>query len=272
MNYTTQFLFKPGSKTRLRDIDPGFCYGREKEAQALTARNTDRLRALQELLYAEHKRSLLVCLQAIDSGGKDGTIRHVLGAMNPQGCRVHSFKAPTSAELDHDYLWRAHRDAPARGDVAIFNRSYYEDVLIARVRKLVPKKEWSKRYDQINAMEQMLSENGTHIIKFFLHISKEEQMVRFRQRLDDPSKQWKIHASDFDEREYWDDYQDAFDAMLHQCSTKIAPWYVIPANHKWFRNLAVSQIMVDYMEGLGMQYPDVTADIAALRKTYGVKG
>lgn len=268
MNYSKRFLVKPSTKVHLHAIDPNLHDGTEKAAIAETKKNNTRLRDLQELLYAEHKRSLLICLQAIDTGGKDGTIRHVLGSMNPQGCRVSSFKEPSGPELNHDYLWRAHRDAPALGEVAIFNRSHYEDVLVARVHNLVPKKEWSGRYEQINAMEKILCENGTHIIKFFLHISKEEQLARLKGRLNDPSKQWKIRAGDFKEREYWEEYEEAFEAMLSRCSTENAPWFVIPANYKWFRNLAISQIMVEYLEGLSMQFPQPPEDIEEIRKDY----
>ncbi len=266
MNYSKDFLVKAGSKISLSDIDPNFSDSTEKLAIQLTAYNNERLRVLQELLYAEHKRALLICLQAIDSGGKDGTIRNVLGAMNPQGCRVHSFKEPNTLERDHDYLWRAHRDAPAIGEVAIFNRSHYEEILIARVHNLVPKKQWRQRYEQINAMEQMLSENGTHIIKFFLHISKDEQLKRFKKRLNDPTKQWKINIDDFAERDFWNEYAEAFEAMLSKCSTKCAPWFVIPANHKWFRNLVISQIMVDYLEGLNMNFPATSLDKEQINK------
>ena len=244
MNYYQYFIVKPGSKVKLSDIDPAFTGTlSKKEAQKATKKNKAQLRDLQELLYAEHKRSVLICLQAIDGGGKDGTIRHVLSAMNPQGCKVASFKQPSVLEADHDFLWRAHRDAPVkgRGELPSLIVSHYEDVLVVRIHDLVPKAIWSKRYEQINAMEKYLAENDTHIIKFFLHISKEEQLDRFRDRLENPSKRWKISASDYTERERWDDYKVAFEHMLSKCSTKDAPWFVIPANHKWFRDLAVSQ-------------------------------
>ena len=270
MNYTQRFLIKPGSKVKLSDIDPDFKdkYKNKDAAHKDLQRNTARLKELQELLYAEHKRSLLICLQAIDAGGKDGTIRHVIGAMNPQGCKIASFKQPTSLELDHDFLWRAHRDAPAKGEVTVFNRSHYEDVLVVRIHDLVPKSVWMKRYDQINAMEKHLSENNTHIIKFFLHISKDEQLERFKKRLDDPSKHWKLNAGDYAERERWDDYMGAFEDILSKCSTKDAPWFVIPANHKWFRDVAVSQILVDYLEGLHMKLQPPSVNIAQIRKKY----
>lgn len=264
-----RFQVKPGSKVRLRDIDPDDTGSMEADAaRARTRYNYERLRALQELLYAEHKRALLVCLQAMDAGGKDGVIRHVFGAMDPQGCRVASFKQPTSLELDHDFMWRAIRDLPALGEVVVFNRSHYEDVLVVRTKKLVPKSVWSKRYGQINAVEHYLAENNTHILKFFLHISKDEQLKRFRQRLDDPSKHWKISESDYTERERWDEYREAFEDMLSRCSTAHAPWFVIPANRKWFRNFAVSEILVSYLENLNMAYPATSIDVRRLRRQY----
>jgi PPK2 family polyphosphate:nucleotide phosphotransferase len=270
MNYSRRFMIKPGAKVRLGDIDPGFTDEHEskKTAHKLTDRNNLRLRELQELLYAEHQSSLLICLQAMDTGGKDGVINHVLGVMNPQGCKVASFRQPNSLERDHDFLWRAHRDVPARGQVAIFNRSHYEDVLAARIHKLAPKSVWSKRYNQINQFEKSLSENGTHVLKFYLHIDKDEQLRRFKQRLDDPSKHWKISDTDYTERERWDEYVTAFEDMLSKCSTHYAPWFVIPANHKWFRDLAVSQILVEYLEGLHMKLPPASVDIAKIRKKY----
>ncbi len=261
------FQVAPGSKVRLSHFDPGFIGKHTPESASLaTDKNKQRLKDLQELLYAEHKHSLLVCLQAIDAGGKDGTIRHVFGAMNPQGCKVATFRPPCDHERNHDFLWRAHRDAPACGDVTIFNRSHYEDVLIERVRGLVPKSVWSKRYAQINDMERILSENGTHILKFFLHISKDEQLKRFQERLADPTKHWKISEADYTERARWDEYMDAFDAMLSKCSTDHAPWHIIPADNKWFRDLAVSQITADTMESLDMQYPPPQADLKKIKK------
>jgi len=270
MNYAHFFLVKPDSKVKLSDYDPDFTGKHESKKNALKIieHNNLRLRELQELLYAEHKRSLLICLQAIDTGGKDGTIRHVISTMNPQGCKVAPFKQPTSLEHNHDFLWRAHRDVPAIGDVTVFNRSHYEDVLAARIHHLVPKTTWMKRYDQINAMEKYLSENNTHIIKFFLHISKDEQLRRFKERLDDPAKHWKISESDYSDRKRWDDYEAAFEDMLSKCSTKHAPWFIISANHKWFRDLAVSQILVEYMENLNMKFPSPSANIDQLRKKY----
>lgn len=270
MNYSQRFLVKPGTKIDLNDVDPSFKgrHENKKDALTITRSNNERLSELQELLYAEHKRSLLICLQAIDSGGKDGTIQHVISAMNPQGCRVASFKQPTELESDHDFLWRAHRDAPAKGEVVVFNRSHYEDVLVVRVHNLAPKSAWSKYYEQINHFEKCLSENKTHIIKFFLHISKEEQLERFKERLDDPSKHWKIKENDYIEREHFDSYTKAFEDMILKCSTAYAPWFIIPSNHKWFRDLAISQILVETMEGFNMQFPPSSVDIDDIRRKY----
>jgi PPK2 family polyphosphate:nucleotide phosphotransferase len=269
MGHYQEFRVKQDAKLRLQRIDPAYDGKLDKEeAEAALARNIAKLQALQEVLYAERKRALLVCLQAIDGGGKDGVIRHVFGELNPQGVRVACFKQPTPPERDHDFLWRAHRETPGKGEIAIFNRSHYEDVLIARVRELVPKKVWHGRYEQINDFERLLADNGTHILKFFLHISKDEQLARFKGRLDDPSKHWKISAADYAEREKWADYRAAFEDAISKCSTPWAPWFVIPSNHKWFRNLAVSSIVVKYLEGLGMKYPETTVDVAEIRRKY----
>ncbi len=270
MNVSKHFLVKPGSKVRLAELDPAFADSDETKQAALKKieQNNLRIRDLQELLYAEHKRGLLICLQGIDTGGKDGTIRHVFSIMNPQGCRVSSFKPPTGSEQDHDFLWRAHRDAPGKGEVVIFNRSHYEDVLVARIDKLVPESVWRGRYDEINFFEKYLTDNGTHIIKIFLHISKDEQLARFKDRLDNPTKRWKVSAADYADRARWDDYQVAFEDMLSNCSTHHAPWFVIPANHKWYRDFVVSQITADYMEGLGMAYPPPAIDFDELKKKY----
>lgn len=270
MNYLERFRVLPGASIKLKDIDPAFKDHHESHEQAASeiAQYQMKLRDLQDLLYAERDRSLLICLQALDTGGKDGTINHVLASMNPQGCRVAAFRQPSAEELAHDFLWRVHRATPARGEVVIFNRSHYEDVLVVRVHNLVAKKIWSSRYERINAFEKGLVEHGTHILKFFLHISKEEQLARFKERLDDPAKQWKISESDYKERKYWDDYMAAYEEALTRCSTEHAPWFVVPANHKWFRNLAVGRIMVEYLEGLKMAYPKPTVDIEQIRRDY----
>lgn len=259
-------MVSPGSKVRLADIDPGATHGVDKAAAAeRLAKNQDRLAELQYLLYAEARRALLVVLQGIDAGGKDGTIRHVMSGLNPQGVSVTSFKVPEGAEKRHDYLWRVYKALPEWGQIGIFNRSHYEDVLIVRVHKLVPKSVWSKRYQQINDFERMLSDNRVHIVKFLLYIGKEEQAKRFRERLEDKSKNWKFSQADLKEREYWDQYITAYDDVLRKCSTNWAPWYVIPADRKWFRNLAVSEIMLNALEGMDLKYPKPAADLSGIR-------
>jgi PPK2 family polyphosphate:nucleotide phosphotransferase len=270
VDYRDRFLVKPGRKLRLKDIDPAF-KGRHETREAAAPeleRYRQKLMQQQALLYAEKKHSVLIVLQALDAGGKDGTIKHVFGALNPQGTSVASFKQPTPIELDHDFLWRVHPHAPPKGWVAIFNRSHYEDVLIARVHKLVDKQTWTARYDRIRSFESGLRESGTTVVKFFLHISKEEQLARFGKRLDDPARNWKISESDYTERALWDGYMEAFEDALCATSTLDAPWYVIPADHKWFRNLAVSQIVANTMEELGMAFPKPTVDLAAIRHRY----
>jgi PPK2 family polyphosphate:nucleotide phosphotransferase len=223
---------------------------------------------LQYLLYADGSQSLLVVLQALDAAGKDGVIRHVFSGMNPQGTFVFGFKQPSKEEAAHDFLWRAHRRAPSKGEVVIFNRSHYEDVLVVRVHKLVPHSVWSKRYDLINDFETGLVRNNTTILKFFLHISAEEQLARFKQRLDDPSRHWKISEGDYSEREFWPKYVEAYEDVITLTSTKRAPWYIIPSDHKWFRNLAVSQIIADTMNEMGLKLPPTHVDIAAIRRKF----
>ena len=270
MSYFQQLRVVPGTNAKFREIDPEFKGEHQKHQDALAELEhyQKRLRELQELLYAERKRSLLICLQAMDTGGKDGTINHVLAAMNPQGCRVAGFRKPSVEELSHDFLWRAHKVAPARGEVVIFNRSHYEDVLVTRVHQLVSEKACSKRYDRINEFEQELIDHDTHVLKFFLHISKAEQLKRFGERLSDPTKQWKISESDYEERKYWDQYMSAFEEALSRCSTEQAPWFIIPANHKWFRNLAVAKIVVEHLEGLKMTYPTPQVDLQEIGRKY----
>ena len=265
-----KFKIDPGSRAKLAQIDPGF-KGHHADHEAAAeeiGHYNERLRALQDLLYAERRRSLLICLQAMDTGGKDGVINHVLAAMNPQGCRVAHFRQPTAEESAHDFLWRAHRAVPACGEVVIFNRSHYEDVLAVRVHDLVPKEVWSARYDQINQFERVLTDSGTLILKFYLHISSEEQLSRFKERLEDPSKQWKISEADYAERKHWPEYMAAYEDALTRCSTPYAPWFVIPSIHKWFRNLAVARIVVEYLEALHLKYPKATADLAHIRREY----
>ncbi|MGW8313579.1 MAG: polyphosphate kinase 2 family protein [Desulfuromonadales bacterium] len=270
MNYSKQFLVKQGSKVDLDKVDAGFKDRHESHEHALPEIEAcrDKLRSLQYLMYAEGRQSLLICLQGRDAAGKDGTINHVLGAMNPQGCMVTGFKVPSSEEAAHDFLWRYHKAAPKKGQVAIFNRSHYEDVLVVRVHNLVPKKVWSKRYEQIKAFERMLYENGTHILKFYLHIDPQEQMERFKQRIDDPNRHWKISDADYAERPFWDAYTKAFEEAIGRCSTSHAPWFIIPSNHKWFRNLAISRIVAETLESMKMKFPEPTVDIDEIRKKY----
>jgi len=261
-----ELMVRPGSRIKLADIDPGDTHGvKKEEATGHLAKNLDRLAVLQYTLYAEAQRSLLVVLQGIDAGGKDGTIRHVMSGLNPQGVKVAAFKVPEGAEKRHDYLWRVHQALPEWGQLGIFNRSHYEDVLVARVHSLVPKPVWQRRYGQINDFERMLCQNKVRIVKFLLYIDKKEQARRFRERLDDKAKNWKFSQSDLKEREYWDQYIGAYEDMLRKCSTRNAPWYVIPANKKWFRNLAVSQIIRDELEGMKLKYPASAVDLSAIR-------
>jgi PPK2 family polyphosphate:nucleotide phosphotransferase len=270
MNYSDIFRVKPRSQVDLSKIDPDYHGGYENsDAAKDKIKNDDqRLRDLQYNLYAERKWSLLICLQGMDAAGKDGTIVHVLGDMDPQGTRVCGFKVPTVEEASHDFLWRIEKQAPAKGEVVIFNRSHYEDVLIVRVHNLVPEEVWSKRYDFINNFEQRLVTNGTHILKFYLHISPEEQLKRYKERLDDPMRQWKISEADYKEREFWPDYIEAYEVALSKTSTESAPWYIIPSNHKWFRDLVVSKIVVEKLESLGMQMPQPQVDLAEIRRKY----
>lgn len=270
MDYQQRFAVTPGGRVNLKDRDPGFHgdYARKEDAEAETDACRQRLADQQRRLYAAKRHSLLIVLQALDTGGKDGTISHVMGAMNPQGCRVQAFRQPSEEERAHDFLWRAHRAAPACGEVVIFNRSHYEDVLAARVRTLVPESTWSKRYGLINAFEQGLAQHDTLVLKFFLHISKAEQLNRFKARLDDPTKQWKISESDYTERARWDEYVSAYEDALSRCSTTEAPWFVIPADHKWFRNLAVAHIVAERLEALHLEYPKPAVDLAKLQAQY----
>ena len=267
MALSQKLIVKPGGKVRLAKIDPGATHGWKSKAHAqdALAKNLERMGELQFLLYAENRRSVLVVLQAMDAGGKDGTIRHVMTGLNPQGCHVTSFKQPSTEELDHDYLWRIHKEVPRRGEIGIFNRSHYEDVLVVRVHGLVPRSVWAERYEQINTFENYLADNDVVILKFFLHISKEEQRKRIESRLQDPTRHWKLSEEDFSERKLWADYQSAYEDALGRCSTERAPWFVIPSDHKWFRNLAVSQILVETLEALKMKFPPPTVDVSKVR-------
>jgi PPK2 family polyphosphate:nucleotide phosphotransferase len=253
-----QYLVKPGSKVDLSEWNPndeGNFKGEKKKALNQVEKLNSKLETLQEILYAEHKHKVLIVLQAMDTGGKDGTIRHVFDGVNPQGVRVASFKVPTPEELDHDYLWRVHRVVPAAGEMVIFNRSHYEDVLVVRVHKLITPAVCRKRFEQIVDFERLLAENGTTIIKFFLHIDLDEQKKRLQARLDDPTKQWKFRVGDLAERKLWPDYMKAYEQALTHTSTAFAPWYVVPANHKWFRDLVISTTLVETLEKLNLKYP-----------------
>jgi PPK2 family polyphosphate:nucleotide phosphotransferase len=254
-----KYRVKPGHKIKLGDYDPedrSQFSGGKKDAQARLAELYQKLGELQEVLYAGHQHKVLIVLQALDTGGKDGTIRAVFSGINPQGVRVASFKVPTPEELDHDYLWRVHAQVPGKGEVVIFNRSHYEDVLVVRVHQVVPEAVWRKRYAHIRAFEQMLADEGTTILKFFLNISRDEQKKRLQERLDDPKKRWKFNPGDLKERALWDDYASAYQDAINETSTKWAPWYVIPADHNWYRNLAVASVIVQALESLHLQYPE----------------
>ncbi len=266
-NFSKELLVTPGKKVKLGKWDPEDTLGWEKGHKTTAAldKSCEQLDKLQYLLYAEHKSALLIVLQGLDAAGKDGTIRHVMSGVNPQGCTVTPFKKPSPEEMGHDFLWRIHKAVPEFGDIGIFNRSHYEDVLIVRVHNLVPKDVWSKRYDQINEFEETLHDNNVKILKFFLHISKEEQKKRFQQRIDDPDRRWKISEADFAERKFWDDYTAAYEAALTKCSTDHCPWYVIPANKKWFRNLAVSHIIMETLQDMHMKFPAPTVDVKKLK-------
>ena len=251
------YLVAPGSKFKLadQDTDDTARFKSKEDAAAPTMRNLERLAELQELLYAEARHALLVVFQAMDTGGKDGAIEFVFSGCDPQGCQVTAFKAPTPLELSHDFMWRVHTAAPPFGMIGIFNRSHYESVLIERVKNLVPEKVWSKRYEHINAFEKMLADEGTTIVKFFLHISKDEQKRRLEARLNEPHKQWKFNPGDLIERKHWDEYMEAYEDALRRCSQKHAPWYVVPADRKWYRNWVLSDVLVRTLEDLDMKYP-----------------
>jgi PPK2 family polyphosphate:nucleotide phosphotransferase len=283
------FRIDHGKHFRLKDFDPAYSDGwRSKEhAQERLEKDIARLRELQDKLYAQDRWAVLLIFQAMDAAGKDGTINHVMSGVNPEGCQVYSFKQPSSTELQHDFLWRTTRDLPERGRIGIFNRSYYEEVLVVRVHSdllkdenlpssLVSKHIWKERFEDICAFEQHMARSGTVIRKFFLHVSKEEQKKRFLERLDEPEKNWKFSAADVHERKYWDDYQIAYEEMIAATSTKHAPWYVIPADHKWFTHLAVAAAVIEALEDLHLSYPKVDAEkkkeLAVARKQLGQEG
>ncbi len=262
-----RYRVQPQAQIKLAEIDPEACerYKNKKDVEKELEHQRDRLSKLQARLYAENKRSLLIVLQAMDTGGKDGTIKHVFQGVNPQGCRVWSFKKPSDEELSHDFLWRYHQRTPQRGMITIFNRSHYEDVLIVRVKQLVPEEVWRKRYHVINQFEQMLALNNITVIKFFLHISKDEQKRRLESRLQDPDKRWKFSINDVNERQLWDDYQQAYEDAINNCSTAYAPWYVVPANKKWYRNLVIAGAIADTLEAMNPQYPAVEQELENIK-------
>ncbi|GAC1565236.1 MAG: polyphosphate kinase 2 family protein [Ktedonobacteraceae bacterium] len=255
----TDYVWKveKGSNVKLKDYDPGYTTQITREEAALEIQNLgEEISKLQELLAAAQHHSILIILQGMDTSGKDGSIHHVFSRVNPQGCFVHSFKAPTEDELAHDFLWRVHKNTPGKGVLSIFNRSHYEDVLVARVHQLVPKSVWSDRYKEINNFEKLLANNSTIILKFFLHISYDEQDQRLLAREQDKDKAWKIAASDWEDRKYWHDYQRAYEDALSKCSTDEAPWFIVPANHKWYRNLAISHTLAHTMHKYKDEWKD----------------
>ncbi len=270
MDFRDAFLVTPQHPLDLAQIDPDFKgdHASEASAAAHTSHAVEKLAQLQPMLAAQKHHALLIVLQGMDAAGKDGTVKHVFSALNPQGVTTVAFKEPTPVELDHDFLWRVHAQTPRRGQIAIFNRSHYEDVLVPRVHELIDEATWTERYALINAFERGLVAAGTSVLKFFLHISRHEQLQRFRQRLDDPTRNWKISEADYLERERWNDYQRAYEDALAATSTRDAAWYVIPSNHKWFRNLAISKIVAETLEDLHLAYPPATVDLEEVRKQY----
>lgn len=271
---TKSVLAPPGKHIRLKDFDPAFTgkFKSHAHAQSRLKQNIERLTKYQDLLYSDSTYSLLLVLQAMDAAGKDGTIKHVMSGVNPEGCDVHSFKQPSAEELAHDFLWRGYKVLPQRGHIGIFNRSYYEEVLVVRVHsellahERIPgihsagKKFWKERFEAINQMEQHLVRNGTIILKFFLHLSRQEQEKRFLERLDDPAKNWKFSEADLHERTYWDHYMRAYEDMINHTSTSDAPWYIVPADHKWFTHLTVSDIVVQTLKDLHLHYPKMSSE------------
>jgi PPK2 family polyphosphate:nucleotide phosphotransferase len=270
MNYRKHLMVKPGSRAKLARFDPAFPEISESKDEILdlTEKNRERITEMQNRIYAERRHSVLIVLQGQDAAGKDGIVKHTLSAVNPLSCNAYAFKVPTAEEAAHDFLWRHHKVAPARGWMAIFNRSHYEAVLVERVHKLVPKKVWSKRYEEINAFERILHRSGTTVIKLFLHMSKKEQLIRFKDRIDDPMKRWKISEADYEERKFWDDYMEAYEDALSKTSGKNAPWYVVPSDRKTIRNYLASQIIADTLEELKISRPKPSVNLAEIRKKY----
>ncbi len=260
-NELSKFLIKPGIKVNLKKFSTDYTGSLQKEQSKIELDELHlKMSKLQYKLHAEKKQGLLIVLQAMDAGGKDGTIRDVMHGFNPQGCKVTGFRAPHEMEIDHDYLWRIHRKIPARGEIGIFNRSHYGDVLVVRIHNLVPKNQWEKRYSHINEFEKMLSDEGIKILKFYLHISKKEQQKRLEQRIANPTKHWKIDEADFEERKFWNRYMNSYQDVLEKCSTSWAPWYIIPADKKWYRNLIVAKIITQTMEDMNLKFPKSKLD------------
>lgn len=260
-NELSKFLIKPGIKVNLKKFSTDYTGSLQKEQSKIELDELHlKMSKLQYKLHAEKKQGLLIVLQAMDAGGKDGTIRDVMHGFNPQGCKVTGFRAPHEMEIDHDYLWRIHRKIPARGEIGIFNRSHYGDVLVVRIHNLVPKNQWEKRYSHINEFEKMLSDEGIKILKFYLHISKKEQQKRLEQRIVNPTKHWKIDEADFEERKFWNRYMNSYQDVLEKCSTSWAPWYIIPADKKWYRNLIVAKIITQTMEDMNLKFPKSKLD------------
>ena len=260
-NELSKFLIKPGTKVNLKNFNTDYTGSLQKEQSKIELDELHlKMSKLQYKLHAEKKQGLLIVLQAMDAGGKDGTIRDVMHGFNPQGCKVTGFRAPHEMEIDHDYLWRIHKKMPARGEIGIFNRSHYGDVLVVRIHNLVPKSQWEKRYSHINDFEKMLSDEGIKILKFYLHISKKEQQKRLEQRIANPTKHWKIDEADFEERKFWNRYMNAYQEVLEKCSTSWAPWHIIPADKKWYRNLIVAKIITKTMEDMNLKFPKSKLD------------
>jgi PPK2 family polyphosphate:nucleotide phosphotransferase len=259
-----RLMVAEGKIINLQKLNPDYDFGiNEKKAEYVLEQNLKkRMSDLQYKLYAERKKALLIVFQGIDASGKDGTIRHVISAFNPQSCTVKAFKEPTVEEISHDFLWRIHKSVPAKGEIVVFNRSHYEDIIQPRVHKTIDKSIWSQRYEHINAFEECLSDNSTKIIKFYLHISKEEQRKRLEERMTDPSKQWKVSEKDIRDRKFWSSYGAAYQDIINKCSNLGAPWYIIPANKKWFRNLAVGLIIIDTLERMKPKFPKPATNIS----------
>jgi PPK2 family polyphosphate:nucleotide phosphotransferase len=259
-------FLKPGTKVSLKKHDPADTgpYSSAKDVEEILQKQLEELNKLQYLLYAESRRALLVVLQGMDTSGKDGTIRHVMSGVSPLGVQVRAFKAPHEEELAHDFLWRVHQQVPRHGYVGIFNRSHYEDVLVVRVHELVPRAVWKSRYEQINQFEKMLTANGVFVLKFFLHISRDEQKKRLQERLNDPSRHWKLSLKDVEERSYWSAYRKAYEVALTRCNTPWAPWHIVSANHKWYRNLVVAETIVQTLRSFNMEYPKASVDLSKI--------